>query len=196
MFGNKGKAPYICFNNNNKINNNKKSNIMKNIITENVLKLYKSELTSSIENGYIKDLKIEIVEPLKDDFHAEFYMNTANEMIFSLERPIKIKVSMVFLGEYWEEEKSLYDGLPIMIGYTTKSGYYSRKKVDVSFEYRPAKNDKYPITKNQAFELAQFINYDAKEDTFDPFWHENNQKSKEASALVWLSKKITDSRWG
>ena len=169
---------------------------MKNLITENVLKLYKSELTSSIENGYIKDLKIEIVEPLKDDFHAEFYMNTANEMIFILERPIKIKVSMVFLGEYWEEEKSLYDGLPIMIGYTTKSGYYSRKKVDVSFEYRPAKGDKKLLTKNQAFQLAQFINYDAKAGTFDPFWHENNQKSKEASALVWLSKKITDSRWG
>jgi hypothetical protein len=33
MFGNKEKAPYICFNNNNKINNNKKSNIMKKFKT-------------------------------------------------------------------------------------------------------------------------------------------------------------------
>ena len=164
---------------------------MKQIITENCIKLYKKSLTGSD----VKELKIEIIEPLKDNFSADFYMNTANEMDFILKEPIKIKVSMLFDGEYWQEEKSLYDGLPILIGYTTKSGFYSRKKVSVPFEYRPVKGEEMPITKEQALQLVKFINYDAKVGTFDPFWHENNQKTKEASSLVWLSRKITDSRF-
>ena len=169
---------------------------LKNKITEKIILEYYNTYNRVIEDGICKNLKIEIIEPISDDFEAEYWMKTANEMEIELIKPLKLKATMIWEGEPFEEIVEKY-GAIFMIGYTTKSGYYSRKKVDVDFEYRPKyKYETFKITQEQAAQLVNFINYDAKENTFDPFWHENEAKRKNASALVWLSKKITDSRWG
>lgn len=70
----------------------------------------------------------------------------------------------------------------IPIGYKTKKGYFSKKKLDVSFNYQKGEE----LTLEQVFELLNFKT-DAKINTFDPFWHENEAKRRNASAWNYVA---------
>lgn len=78
--------------------------------------------------------------------------------------------------------------LEIPVGYKTPKGYFSRKKVDVNFDY---KNNE-PLTLEQVFELMNFKT-DAKKNMFDPFFHENEAKRRNASGWNYVAQNyITD----
>lgn len=64
----------------------------------------------------------------------------------------------------------------IPVGLKTESGYFSKKKLPVSFEYQKGQH----LALDQAMEWIQFRT-DAKENTFDPFWHENEAKRRNAA---------------
>ncbi len=81
-----------------------------------------------------------------------------------------------------------YYELFVPIGYKTPKGYFSKKKVDVDFEYQ---NEEH-LSISQALELMKFKT-DAKINTFDPFWHENQSKMRNASAWNYIAQNyITD----
>lgn len=59
--------------------------------------------------------------------------------------------------------------------FKTSKGYISKKKLPVDIK------DIYNVTLEEAKELLKF-NTDAVKNTFDPFWHENQAKEKNACA--------------
>jgi hypothetical protein len=70
------------------------------------------------------------------------------------------------------------------IGIATKSNYFSSKKIPVII------NDNENLTESELTELMDYFNTNTKENTFDPFWFENNQQSKNAHALNVIATKL------
>tara|TARA_R110000787_G_C13177636_1_gene421453 strand:+ start:81 stop:524 length:444 start_codon:yes stop_codon:yes gene_type:complete len=81
-------------------------------------------------------------------------------------------------GQHFIDGKE-YNGKGISVQFTcafkTPKGYISSKKLPVII------NDKNDVTIDEVSELLKF-NTDAVKNTFDPFWHENQAKRKNASA--------------
>ena len=76
---------------------------LKNKITEYIIENYFNTYKSVIDGGICKDLKVEIISPLADNFEADCWMKTANEMEIELIEPLKLRATMIFEGEYFEE---------------------------------------------------------------------------------------------
>lgn len=80
--------------------------------------------------------------------------------------------------------------LKIPVGYKTPKGYFSKKKVDVDFDYQNGES----LTLDQSFELMKFQT-DAKKNTFDPFWHKNESNRKNASAINYIARNFITDPW-
>jgi hypothetical protein len=72
------------------------------------------------------------------------------------------------------------------IGYKTPKGYFSTKMIPVTVA------DAQNLTEYEVQQLLEFYT-DAKVNSFDPFWHENQAKTKNAAAWNYIAKNfITD----
>tara|TARA_R110001632_G_C11099669_1_gene390926 strand:+ start:109 stop:540 length:432 start_codon:yes stop_codon:yes gene_type:complete len=71
-------------------------------------------------------------------------------------------------------------GVQFTCSYKTPKGYISSKKLPVIIK------DKYNLTMEEVLELLKF-NTDAVKNTFDPFWHENQAKRKNAIAMNYIA---------
>ena len=71
-------------------------------------------------------------------------------------------------------------GIQFTCSYKTPKGYISSKKLPVIIK------DKYNLTMEEVSELLKF-NTDAVKNTFDPFWHENQAKRKNAIAMNYIA---------
>ena len=78
-----------------------------------------------------------------------------------------------------ETEKGL--GIQFTCAYKTPKGYISSKKIPVVV------NDQWNVTLEEAAELLKF-NTDAVKNTFDPFYHENQAKGREAAAMNYIAQ--------
>ena len=79
---------------------------LKNKITEYIIENYFNTYKSVIDGGICKDLKVEIIEPLADNFEADCWMKTANEMEIELIGPLKLRATSLLLpglkfGDGW-----------------------------------------------------------------------------------------------
>lgn len=87
-------------------------------------------------------------------------------------------------GEYFIDGES-YNGKGISVQFTcsykTPKGYISSKKLPVSI------NDNNNVTLEEVAELLKF-NTDAIKNNFDPFYHENEAKRRNASAWNFIAQ--------
>ena len=87
-------------------------------------------------------------------------------------------------GQYFIDGES-YNGKGISIQFTcsykTPKGYISSKKIPVTI------NDNEDVTLEEVVELLKF-NTDAIKNTFDPFYHENEAKRRNASAFNFIAQ--------
>ena len=75
---------------------------------------------------------------------------------------------------------------PLNIGYKTPKGYFSTKMLPVNI------TDTQKLTELEVEALLEFYT-DAKKNDFDPFWHENEARRRNASAWNYIAANyITD----
>jgi|TARA_R110000822_G_scaffold17244_1_gene58248 hypothetical protein len=126
------------------------------------LKFIKTEL----ELKFSKEFPSENTTVFFGDLTYSFFNGTTLECVFEE-------------GEYFIDGES-YDGKGISIQFTcsykTPKGYISSKKIPINI------NDNNNVTLEEVTELLKF-NTDAVKNTFDPFYHENEAKRR--NALAW-----------
>jgi hypothetical protein len=84
-------------------------------------------------------------------------------------------------GSYSEQKE-----FSLPIGYKTPKGYFSTKMIPVTVA------DAQNLTESEVEQLLEFYT-DAKVNSFDPFWHENQAKTKNAAAWSYIAANfITD----
>ena len=84
-------------------------------------------------------------------------------------------------GEYLEPKE-----FSLPIGYKTPKGYFSTKMIPVNVTNTQS------LTEAEVIELLQFYT-DAKRNSFDPFWHENEANRRNVSAWNYIAQNfITD----
>jgi hypothetical protein len=70
------------------------------------------------------------------------------------------------------------------VGIQTPKGYFSTKKMPITVI------DAESLTETELTEVMQYFNILTKENTFDPFYFENNEKSKNANAWAIVASKL------
>ena len=87
-------------------------------------------------------------------------------------------------GQYFIDGEEYNDkGISVQFtcSFKTPKGYISSKKLPVVIK------DKNDLTMEEVFELLKF-NTDAVKNTFDPFWHENQAKWRNAAACNFIAQ--------
>jgi hypothetical protein len=79
-----------------------------------------------------------------------------------------------------EDEREKGVGTIITCGFKTPKGYISKKKLPVEIK------DTHNVTLEEATEVLKYQT-DAKKNTFDPFWHENEAKRRNAAAWNYIA---------
>lgn len=82
-------------------------------------------------------------------------------------------------------------GLSVMftVGFKTPKGYISSKKIPVDFEYKDR-----DLNERQINELLKYQT-DAVKNTFDPFYKENQAKSRNAAAWNYVAQNYITHPW-
>jgi hypothetical protein len=70
------------------------------------------------------------------------------------------------------------------VGITTPKGYFSTKKMPITVI------DAESLTEIELTEIMQYFNPLTKENTFDPFYFENNERSKNAAGWAIVASKL------
>ena len=110
------------------------------------------------------------------NFDCEFIYITYNKGILSFD----------FDGGYYifvtkkSKEVKRSVGADFTCAYKTPKGYISSKKLPVEIK------DTNDVTLEEAYELLKFTT-DAIQNTFDPFWHENQAKARNEAAWVSIA---------
>ena len=121
------------------------------------------------------------------DSIANNYGTTVNELFFGNITDIFFNentLEFVFDGyvifnDDLENKESI--GKKFTCSLKTPKGYISTKKINVDV------SDNNNVTLEEATELLKF-NTDAKKNTFDPFWHENEAKRKNNCAWNYIAQ--------
>lgn len=138
--------------------------------------IIKQSNATAIKRGYVID---------RFDFDSEEFYVTFNNN----------KLNFDFgEGRYYYKKSNGKEGkrtlgISFTCAYKTKSGYISTKKIPVKVK------DVNNVTLEEATELLKFLT-DAKENTFDPFYHENKARRANNSAWNQIASKLTDEAWG
>jgi hypothetical protein len=72
------------------------------------------------------------------------------------------------------------------VGISTPKGYFSTKKMPITVI------DAESLTEIELTEIMQYFNPLTKENTFDPFYFENNERSKNAAGWAYVASKLQD----
>ena len=70
------------------------------------------------------------------------------------------------------------------VGISTPKGYFSSKKIDCKI------SDNANLTEQELTDLMEYYNQNTKENTFNPFWFEKNQQSKNAHGWSFVASKL------
>jgi len=131
------------------------------------LEFIKNELSLKFSNNFSSE-KTSIIF---GDLTYSFFSGTTLECVFED-------------GQYFIDSES-YNGKGISVQFTcsykTPKGYISSKKLPVTIK------DNNEVTMDEVTELLKF-NSDAIKNTFDPFYHENEAKRRNASAWSFIAQ--------
>lgn len=130
------------------------------------------------------DIKIEFISEPSIDKDEAIYVND-NHLSYYVKCDFKVICTQDGIVEHDD-----FNGFSVVVpvGFKTPKGYFSKKKLPVSFNYQ---NEEI-LTESQALELLEFET-DAKKNTFDPFYKENQAKARNAAAWNYVVQNyITD----
>ena len=132
------------------------------------LEFIKNKIKNNCEN-LAKSYDITVSELVIGDITEILFSN--NELDFSIDGFVT-----------YSDDLNSKEGLSLQLtcSYKTPKGYISSKKLPVEIK------DANDVSLEEATELLKF-NTDAVKNGFDPFWHENQAKARNAAAWVSIA---------
>jgi hypothetical protein len=93
---------------------------------------------------------------------------------------VEIECIFTFNNNTIKKNKQFY----FKIGISTKSNYFSSKKIPVSV------NDNENLTESELTQLMNYFNENTIQNNFDPFFYQKNQQSKNANGWAVVATKL------
>lgn len=155
---------------------------------EDLVEFAKKDFASYLADRYKSPVTIEYIEPMgtgcKEGYKPKVTKGNSLYLFFLMEAVVTVTNED---GAVKQEKYDCHD-MYIPVGYKTPKGYFSKKKLPVDFEYQDGQR----LSMDQAIELMSYQT-DAKENTFDPFWHENEARRRNAAGWNAVARDhITD----
>lgn len=151
----------------------------------------------SLKNALVEIAKVEILKHFRVENEADFDFGDAVFVIYGLDkdgnRTDKKTAPVLYI--HFPDNIDSDNGInptsfevshSLTLGVLTKSNYISTKKLDVSFNRNIDCDTE--LSDEEIEMVSKFIVTDFKVNTFDPFYHENEAKRRNASAWNYIVK--------